>query len=284
MKWKIGDVVVTLVCETSQKVGPHFQGMIPAADAAVLDANSDWLKPHFLDENLFMMVSVHTYVLETRDKTVLVDTCMGNDRLLPGYDAMSNLHTPFLSDLEAAGYPPESVDLVVCTHLHFDHVGWNTRLVNGRWVPTFPNAKYLFTKREYESCVSGDRGAALTFDDAVKPVVDAGLVELVGTEDRITEEVRLLFTPGHSPGHVSVQIESKGELAVITGDVLHLPMQFAAPEWLMIADSDPEQAVATRKAFCSRYTDQPVLIFGTHFGPPYAGHLVSDGDRWKFMT
>ena len=282
MKWKIGDISVTLVRETEQKIDLRFQGMIPDADPAVLDANSDWLRPHFLDDDGNLTVSVHAFVLEAKDKTIIVDTCMGNGRVLPGYEAMSNLHTSFLSDLEDAGYPPDSVDLVVCTHLHFDHVGWNTRLVDGRWVPTFTNAKYLFNRTEYESGVAGDKGAAITFDDAVKPVFEAGLAELVDAAHRVTDEIWLEPTPGHSPGHVSVRISSRGKEAVITGDVLHHPMQFAAPEWQMIADSDPVQAVKTRMGFRSRYGDQPVLIFGTHFCPPYAGHLISDGHRWKF--
>ncbi|MBW2143889.1 MAG: MBL fold metallo-hydrolase [Deltaproteobacteria bacterium] len=284
MKWEIGDISVTLVKETEIQVGHDFQGMLPDADPAVLEANADWLKPHFIDDDWNMKVSVHAYVLETQDKTIIVDTCMGNDRVLPGYEDMSNLQTSFLSDLNDAGYPPESVDLVVCTHLHFDHVGWNSRFVDSKWVPTFPNAKYLFGRMDYESCVAGDQGAAITFDDAVKLVFDAGLAELVDTDQRITSEIRLEPTPGHSPGHMSVRISSNGEEAVITGDVLHHPVQFVAPEWQMIADSDPEQAVETRKDFRSRYGDQPVLIFGTHFGPPYAGHLVSDGHRWKFLT
>jgi len=283
MNWQIGDISITLVSETKIQVGHDFQGMLPDANPAVLDANADWLKPHFIDDQGNMCVSVHSYVLESQDKTIIVDTCMGNNRILPGYEDMSNLHTPFLSDLENAGYLPESVDLVICTHLHFDHVGWNTRLVDNKWVPTFPNATYLLGGIDYESCVAGDRGAAITFDDAVKLVYDAGLAELVDVDHKINDEIRLEPTPGHSPGHVSVRISSKGEQAVITGDVLHHPIQFFAPEWQMIADSDPVQAVKTRTEFRSRYGDKPVLILGTHFGTPYAGRLISEGPRWKFM-
>jgi len=284
MKWKIGDISVTLVREVEQQVDLHLQGMLPGADPVVFEANADWLKPHFLDDDGNMTVSVHSFVLESRDKTIIIDTCLGNDREIPGYDDVSNLQTSFLSDLEDAGFPPESVDIVVCTHLHFDHVGWNTRLVNGEWVPTFINAQYLFGKADYEFWHAGDKGAALTFDEAVTPMFEAGLAELVGTDHQITDEVWLEPTPGHTPGHVSVRISSKGEDAVITGDVLHHPVQFVAPEWLMIADSDSKQAAATRIEFRSRYGDKPVLIFGTHFGAPYAGHLISDGRRWKFAT
>jgi glyoxylase-like metal-dependent hydrolase (beta-lactamase superfamily II) len=284
MKWKIGDISVTLIHEIEQQVDFHLHGMLPGADPVVLEANADWLKPHFLDDDGNMTISVHAFVLETQDKTIIIDTCLGNDRVLPGYEELNNLHTSFLSDLEDAGYPPDSVDLVVCTHLHFDHVGWNTRLVGNKWVPTFTNAQYLFGRIEYEFWDSHDKGAALTFDDAVKPIFEAGLAELVDTDYRITDGIWLEPSPGHTPGQVSVRISSKGEEAVITGDVLHNPVQFVAPEWLMIADSDPKQAATTRIEFRSRYGNQPVLIFGTHFGAPHAGYLINDGQRWMFAT
>jgi glyoxylase-like metal-dependent hydrolase (beta-lactamase superfamily II) len=175
------------------------------------------------------------------------------------------------------------LDVVLCTHLHFDHVGWNTRLIEGKWVPTFPNARYLFGRLEYERCESGKSAAALTFDDAVRLIYDAGLAELVETDHRITEEVWLEPAPGHTIGHVSVRISSQGEDAVITGDILHHPLQFIAPEWVMIADEDPEQAVATRIEFRSRYGNQPVRILGTHFGGPCEGRLTCEKDRWKFL-
>lgn len=284
MEWHVGDITVTLIREMEQQFDLTFQGLLPEADPSVIAANEDWLKPHFYDDHGNMTISVHAFVLKTKDKTILVDTCLGNDRILPDYSEISNLRTSFLSDLEAAGFPPESIDVVVCTHLHFDHVGWNTRWVDNRWEPTFVNARYLFGRIEYEYWNAGNKENAITFDDAVKPVFDKGLADLVEGGYRVSEEIQLESTPGHTPGHMSVRISSNGEEAVIIGDVLHHPIQFVAPEWLMAADSDPEQAVKTRIKFRSRYGDQPVLIFGTHFCSPYAGLLISDGPRWKFIT
>lgn len=283
MKWEIGDVSICLVQESQQAIDIQMQGMIPDADPAVLEANADWMKPHFVTDAGELKISVHAFVVESQGKTIIIDTCVGNDRVLPGYDAMSSLGTPFLSDLEHAGYPPDAVDVVLCTHLHFDHVGWNTRLIEGQWLPTFPNARYLFGRVDYERCASGNTGAALSFDEAVRRVYDAGLADLVETDHRITEEVWLEPTPGHTLGHVSVRISSRGEDAVITGDVLHHPMQFVAPEWVMIADEDPDQAAATRIEFRSRYGNKPVRIFGTHFGGQCEGRLMSHGGGWKFL-
>jgi glyoxylase-like metal-dependent hydrolase (beta-lactamase superfamily II) len=283
MKWKIGNVSITLVREYQQAVDLRLQGMLPHADPAVIEANAHWLNPHFLTDAGELTVSVHSFVLESQDKTIIVDTCMGNDRILPGYDDMSNLQTPFLSNLEDAGYPPDAVDLVLCTHLHFDHIGWNTRLIDGKWVPTFTNARYLFGRVDYEAWESRHGDAAVTFNDAVRLIYDADLADLVETDHRITEEVWLEPAPGHSPGHMSVRISSKGEDAVITGDVFHHPVQIVAPEWIMVADEDAEQGVATRIEFRSRYGDQPIRIFGTHFGGICTGYIVSDGGSWKLV-
>jgi glyoxylase-like metal-dependent hydrolase (beta-lactamase superfamily II) len=117
--------------------------------------------------------------------------------------------------------------------------------------------------------------------DSIQPVIDAGLVDLVATDAQLTEHVWLTPTPGHTPGHVSVHIRSRGEEAVITGDLAHHPAQFAHPEWRSSADTDGDMAEATRRAFIARYADRPVLVIGTHFATPTAGHIVRDGDRWR---
>jgi glyoxylase-like metal-dependent hydrolase (beta-lactamase superfamily II) len=283
MRWKIGNVSITLVHEYQQAVDLRLQGTLPHADPAVIEANAHWLKPHFFTDAGELTVSVHSFVLESQGKTIIVDTCMGNDRLLPGYDDMSNLQTPFLSDLENAGYPPDAADVVLCTHLHFDHIGWNTRLIDGNWVPTFTNARYLFGRVDYEAWESRHGDAAVTFNDTVRSIYDAGLGDLVETDHRITEEVWLEPSPGHSPGHVSVRISSSREDAVITGDVFHHPVQIVTPEWIMVADENAEQGVATRMEFRSRYVDRPIRIYGTHFGGTSTGYIVSDGGSWKLV-
>src|SRR6185436_17761868 len=199
-----------------------------------------WLAPHFADENGRLKMSVHALVVETPSRRIIVDTCIGNDkqRSIPTW---SNLQTSFLADLAAAGFARESIDTVLCTHLHVDHVGWNTMLVDGAWKPTFPNARYLIGKTEFDYWKAEEANAdpALSpFNDSVKPVWEAGLVDLVETNHRVCDEVSLEPTVGHTPGHVSIRIRSKGEEALITGDFLHHPCQMARPDWTSSADFD----------------------------------------------
>ncbi|OIQ65184.1 metallo-beta-lactamase superfamily protein [mine drainage metagenome] len=172
---------------------------------------------------------------------------------------------------------------MLCTHLHVDHVGWNTRLVDGKWVPTFPNARYLMGRTEYEhwSGVKDRPDMAHILADSVTPIIEAGLTTLVETNERICDEISLIPTLGHTPGHVSVMIQSKGEQAMITGDFMHHPCQIAHPEWSTLADSDPDQGIETRRRMFQRLAGTPVLIIGTHFAGATAGRLVTDGDSYR---
>ena len=278
---QIGNVKVMLVRETLQPV--PAEGMYVEPDMSVFEANADWLVPHFLDDSGELALSIHALVLESRGQTIMVDTCIGN-RPIEMVPQMSHLGNGFLDELAAAGYEPPDIDIVLCTHLHFDHVGWNTILVDGEWVPTFPNARYLFGRTEYEYWDSGAEGAAITFGDAVRPVLEAGLADLVDSDHAVTNEIHLEPSPGHTPGHVSVRISSAGHEAVITGDLVHHPVQFAAPEWVMTADDDPPRASATRLEFRERYADSGILIFGTHFAGPSCGHLSHANGRWIFTA
>jgi glyoxylase-like metal-dependent hydrolase (beta-lactamase superfamily II) len=257
------------------------EGMFPDSDPAVIKENADWLKPHFLNDDGTLPLSIHALVLESMGQTMIVDTCLGS-RPTPGFDTMSHLQTAFLADFAAAGFDLNHVDVVMCTHLHFDHVGWNTRLVDDKWVPTFPNARYLFSRVEYEHWDSGAPGVAVTFGEAVRPVMEAGQADLVDMDHRVNDEVWFEPTPGHSPGHVSVRISSAGADAVITGDMVHHPVQFVAPHWVMSADGDPALARTTRSGFRDRYADSGVRVFGTHFGGPSTGHLVRRGESYRF--
>ena len=198
---------------------------MPSASDDVIASHASWLRPHFVDDDGNLVLSIHAFGIAAGDRRIIVDTCIGNDRHIPGMEAL-NLQTPFLSDLADAGFPREEVDTVICTHLHFDHVGWNTMLVDGEWVPTFPNARYLLCRDEWEHWNrEGASGYAATIDDAVRPVVDAGLADLVASDHRVTDEIRLEATPGHTPGHVAVHVESGGRHALITGDLAHHPVQ-----------------------------------------------------------
>ena len=276
--WKIGDVTVTRVVEIEATGG--MTRIIPDAKRELV-REIGWLHPHFADEEGRLRGAIHALIVKTPDRTMMVDTCIGNDKQRD-VKPWNKLQTSFLEDITAAGYPRETIDTVMCTHLHVDHVGWNTMLVDGKWVPTFENARYLYGRTEFEHWRSHDReGLEQLMTDSILPVYDAGLVDLVDQDHRICPEVRLVPTPGHTPGHASVMIESKGEKALITGDFLHHPCQFAHPEWSSSPDSDPAKAIATRRSMYEKLSSEPILVIGTHFATPTAGHLRKDGNAWR---
>jgi glyoxylase-like metal-dependent hydrolase (beta-lactamase superfamily II) len=281
MKWKIGDVTITKLTEL--ELASKATWIVPELTAENL-AKLPWVRPHFATDDGRVVMSIHALVIESQARRIVVDTCVGNDKTLNN-PAWNKRQGPFLADLAAAGFPPDSIDTVLCTHLHVDHVGWNTRLENGKWVPTFRNARYLWNRAEYEhwsKTEQSDYGPVV--QESVRPVYEAGRVDLVGPTHAVTSEVRLEPTHGHTPGHVSVHIESRGEEAVITGDLMHHPAQCAHPEWRSSADSDGEAAVKTRRDFLARYADRPVLVIGTHFATPTAGKIVRDGGAYRFAV
>jgi glyoxylase-like metal-dependent hydrolase (beta-lactamase superfamily II) len=241
----------------------------------------DWLYPHFVTPEGALILSVHALLVDAPGLRLVVDTCIGNDRPR-GITGGVALQTPFLQRLTEAGWSRDGVDAVVCTHLHVDHVGWNTMLEDGRWVPTFPKAHYLIGRTELAHWqAEGDVAQQAILGDSIQPIFDAGLAELVETDHRLSPEVRLEPTPGHTPGHVSVVIESEGARAIISGDFLHHPCQIAHPEWPSGSDIDPDLAVATRRAALDRAADRSTLFIGTHFAAPTAGYVRSrDGVFW----
>ncbi len=284
MKWRIGDVTITKVLEMEATGGSRF--LLPQATPEAIKPIA-WLQPHFADENGRLKMSIHSFLVEAPGGLrMIVDTCLGNDkehRKIPHWNMRTG---PFLEDLAKAGFPPESIDTVLCTHLHVDHVGWNTRLVDGKWVPTFPNARYLMGKTEYEHWMSSTSREDMKYvmGDSVIPIVEAGRATLVDTDHRISPEISLIPTIGHTPGHVSVMIESKGETALITGDFMHHPCQIAHPEWDTLADSDPEQGIRTRRIMFERLADTPCLVIGTHFAGATAGRIVRDGATYRLSV
>jgi glyoxylase-like metal-dependent hydrolase (beta-lactamase superfamily II) len=222
-------------------------------------------------------------LVEAPGLKLVVDTCVGNDkprRMTRGI----GLKTGFLQRLAAVGWSREDVTAVVCTHLHIDHIGWNTMQENGRWVPTFPRARYLMARQEYEFWAQDkeDDEQIAAMSDSVQPLFDAGLVQLVALDHELTPEVRLLPSPGHTPGHVCVAIESRGERAVITGDMMHHPCQIARPDLLARFDSDHAAALATRRRLLAEWADQPVLVVGTHFVAPAGGYIRTDEAAYRF--
>ena len=279
LQWRVGDVVVTRISEleTPTSVKFMFNGVSKEDLLAI-----DWLQPHFVTPKGYMLFSIHALLIESMGKKIIVDTCLGNDkeRKVEGWGQRSG---PFLDEIAQVGFARETVDTILCTHLHVDHVGWNTMLVDDKWVPTFPNAEYLFAKREWDYWNQHEQVEyGPVVEDSVRPIIDAGLASFVEVDHKLTDEVWLEPTPGHTPGHVSVRINSAGKDAVITGDMTHHPCQMARPEWAANADYDQSQAIATRKAFLAKYADRPTLVIGTHFAKPTAGNIVTDGDSYCF--
>jgi glyoxylase-like metal-dependent hydrolase (beta-lactamase superfamily II) len=283
----VGDVKITQIVELT------FQGL----DAFLPDATPEavlpieWLRPDFVTAEGVLKFSIHALVIDTGSRRIIVDTCVGNEKPREVFPEWHMLQTRFLEDLTAAGYPPDTIDTVLCTHLHLDHVGWNTMLQGDRWIPTFPNARYLIERSEY-SYVSeeaeGEQVEAWLRDmnravmaDSIRPVVDADLVDLVANDHRICEEVNLIPTPGHTIGHVSVRIVSGGEQGLITGDFVHHPCQLVHPEWSVSTDYDPAQSVSTRLDVFARLADAGTLVIGTHWPEPTAGTIVRNGDVYR---
>ncbi|MBV9967966.1 MAG: MBL fold metallo-hydrolase [Alphaproteobacteria bacterium] len=283
MKWRIGKVTVTKIVEMEVTGGSRF--ILPEATYdEILPITR--LQPHFADERGRLKMSIHALVVETPERRIVVDTCLGNDKQGRRIPTWNNLQGPFLADLASAGFPRESIDTVLCTHLHVDHVGWNTMLVGGKWVPTFPQARYLMGRVEFAHWrEQHDReDMAAVFADSVKPVHEAGLVDLVATDHRVCDEITLVPTTGHTPGHVSVRIRSEGEEALITGDFVHHPCQIAHPEWSSTADSDADEARQTRERMLQELSERPVLVIGTHFAGATAGRIVRDGDAYRLAV
>ena len=281
LTWTIGAVTVTRIVELEAVGGSKF--ILPQATREAA-RSIPWLAPHFADEEGRLKMSIHALVVETPSRRIIVDTCIGNDKQRE-MAAWSNLQTRFLDDLEAAGFPRETIDTVLCTHLHVDHVGWNTILVDGEWRPTFPNARYLLGRREFEYWrdeADAAAGDPMIFADSVKPVWDAGLVDLVETDHVVCDEVSFVPTLGHTPGHVSVRIASQGEEALITGDFIHHPCQLAHPEWASSADYDPDASTRTRERVFGELASGATLVIGTHFATPTAGHVRRDGAVFRF--
>ena len=282
LTWQVGAVKITRIVEMVMPVAYNPErAFLPLASPEAL-RRSPWLYPHFVNEQDQLLLSIHALLVEAPGLRLVVDTCVGNDKArgLLGGNALS---TPFLQHLADAGWSRESVDTVVCTHLHVDHVGWNTMLENGKWVPTFPNARYLFGRTEFDHwSAEGDKEQQAILADSVQPILDAGLAQMVDLDHRIGPEVRLIPTTGHTPGHVSVMIESEGQTAVITGDMSHHPCQMAHPDWSPTFDSDPKAAAVTRARMFAEWADRPILVIGTHYAGRTAGHVVTDGEAFRF--
>lgn len=287
LKWRIGDVEILQIVEPLDNAGEVVQSCLPQAIPDVIKS-IPWLYPHFADENGKFKSLVQSFLIKSDNKYILVDTCNGNKKVRSDFPDWSNLHTRYMDNFLATGVLPEQVAFVVNTHMHTDHVGWNTYEGNGKLVATFPNAVYVFVDKEYaywsqnpEKEMVADKEA---FADSVAPIIEQGKGKIVAADYRIDDAVYLLPTPGHTPGHVSVMIESKGEKALISGDVIHHPAQFAHLDWEMNANVLPEVADETRKKVTEKLADTNTLLLGSHFANPVAGKIVKGEKGYVFKV
>ncbi len=284
LRWQIGDVTITRLPECLSKMaGTDF---LPAATPEGL-ARHPWLVPDFATAEGDVLMSVHALAVEAPGIKLIVDTCYGEGKEL-AFAAALDFQGDFLANLAEIGFGRDEVDYVLCTHLHLDHVGWNTMRENGRWVPTFPRARYLFGRTEYDhwshnASPDDPLDPQTVMRESVAPVIDAGLADFVETNHRLSPELRLIPTTGHTPGHVSLVIESQGERAVITGDMIHHPCQIPNPGWALPFDTDSSEAVATRERMLADWEASDTLVIGTHFNAPTAGHIATENGERRFI-
>lgn len=288
--WKVGAARITSVVE-AQTDGIPPQFFFPAATGDTIAAHPWLVAPGYARPDGTLSLRVQAFVVEVGGRVVVVDPCVGNGRERES-PFWNDQQWPFMDRFRAAGFDPAEVDLVVYTHLHADHVGWATHRVDGRWVPTFGRARHLFVEPELaylRSRRDEEPDARAIDDDSIAPVFEAGLADLVGPDDDLGLGLQLASTPGHTPGHASLWIESEGERALLTGDLIHHPVQCAEPALAFVSDDDPALALATRNGMLRRLADEDVLAFGTHFPTAPAGRVVpvpadggGHGDAWAF--
>ena len=285
-RWRVGQVEITRVLEFEAAL---FEPAVihPDAFPEIIARHRHWLTPTLMDPVSGLMIfAFHSTVIKTPRATILVDTCSGNNKERPHKLRYHQKDWPYLANLAAAGFTPEDIDYVLCTHLHADHVGWNTRLLNGRWVPTFPNARYLFAQEEWEHWRVAESRAEYTtdpyYEDSLLPVMESGQSELITTDYAFDDSVRIESWPGHTPGHVCVLVRSARPSAVLSGDIMHTPLQCAEPQLNSCFCGDAEMARATRQRFLQTFADSPVMVIPAHFPTPTAGWIRSHDRSFRF--
>ncbi|MFI0773649.1 MBL fold metallo-hydrolase [Streptomyces sp. NPDC021212] len=284
----LGDVDITRVVELPPK-GLARDIIFPDIPMEHWHANESWLAPAFLDLAADeVRTMIQTWVLRSEGRTILIDTGIGNGRERPHMPFFHRLNTDFLGELAAAGVRPEDVDTVICTHVHGDHVGWNTTLVDGEWRPTFPNAEYVIARADFDywnpenghRTRSGSRMANV-FEDSVAPVHQAGQTVLwEGEHYDIDAQLRLEAAPGHTPGSAVVRLRSGTDRALFAGDLLHSPLQFVEPDDCPCFDEDEERARITRRRVLESAADEGALLFPAHFPGAGAAEVRRDGERF----
>ncbi|WP_316160769.1 MBL fold metallo-hydrolase [Bradyrhizobium sp. SZCCHNRI20481] len=285
LTFSVADTTIHRIIEQETTFLPARE-MFPELTPEMLAAERSALQAAgALDAQDTLILCFQSYVVRTPHHTILIDSCIGNDK--PRARPVWNMKTDdtYMRALATAGVSVDDIDVVMCTHLHTDHVGWNTRLDNGRWVPTFPNARYVFAQREYDYWVAQNAKAEVPpFADSVLPVVEAKRADIVKDGFAIGDHVRLLPTPGHTPGHVAVAVGKGKDDAVFSGDLMHSPLQLGLPQLSPKFDVDPAQAAATRRTFLDRYCDTATLCCTAHFPSPSVGRIRRKGNGFACET
>jgi glyoxylase-like metal-dependent hydrolase (beta-lactamase superfamily II) len=283
---EIGSVMIHRIVEQE---GPFFDAMqfFPTMTKEFLDENRGWLQPRFLDANDKLILCIQSYVVKTPHHTIMIDTCVGNHKPRPTRHFWNMMNSDrYEKNLAAAGFSVNDIDFVMCTHLHTDHVGWNTRRENGRWVPTFPKARYVFADRELDYWTKrqqDDPAACPWIVDSVLPIVLANRADIVKSAYAFNDLVTLIPTPGHTIDHYSVQVGRPGASAIITGDMIHSPLQARLPELGMMADYDSKQAGESRRALFDRVCDTSTLMCTAHFPSPSTARVVRHREAFDFI-
>jgi glyoxylase-like metal-dependent hydrolase (beta-lactamase superfamily II) len=253
----------------------------------MLDENRSWLQPSFIDAGGGVVLCIQGFVIKTRHHTILVDTCVGNHKSRPTRPFWNMMDSDkFEKALAGAGLTVDDIDYVMCTHLHGDHVGWNTRLENGRWVPTFPKARYIMSDRELAHWTAREKDNPQSvpwITDSVLPIIAAKREQIVRSDFAFSETVKLMPTPGHTIDHFSVLVGHPGADALITGDMIHSPLQCRYPDLGMLVDYNSTQAAQTRRTVFDRFCDEPTIVCATHFPMPSIGRVRRWGDGYKFV-
>ena len=277
----LGEITIQRIVEHDIPVYQPLD-MFDEATPQAMEPYRDWLEPKALCPHTGCLVMpVLSYLVRTRHHTILIDTCVGCDKTYaepPAWHQRSN--AAWLANLKAAGADPNAIDYVFCTHLHSDHCGWNTRLVDGRWTPTFPKAKYVFARDE---CAAMEAENSQIFIDNVQPILEAKQAVLVDLDYALDDQVWLEPTVGHTVGHVAVHLRSGGHRAAMCGDLIHSPVQLAEPDWSCNSDYDLAQSAETRKRFIQAHCDSGTVVLKAHFPLPSIGHIVSQDSRRDFQ-
>lgn len=274
----IGDAEVIQLIEL--EIGHCFGWLIPDNTPETI-REIEWLNEPYRTEDYQLKAVSQSFIIKRAGRILVVDSCIGDNKIVSDFPAWSHMQTDFLEKLEEAGISRDSVTDVLCTHLHFDHVGWNTYLKDGKWLPTFPHARYHFAREEYKDWQdftdkNPEDTQAFSFQHSIMPVIAAGLENFIDPPTDLGDGFTVFPTPGHTRSHVAIRIDAGTESFIIAGDAMHHPCQIARPHWATIVDYDKAQSSSTRRELLTDLDGQPTLFTCTHFSAPSFGRITKD--------